>query len=125
MQQVSKLGPYKQHLRLPSGGCCPSLAGVSPVHHNLLGNPRTLQFFGMETLVCEEPNCPLPDYRVISGHFGALQFFRRDFSKYHVRCTRMLPVRGGIHARFMELILEPQVLEMIDTEASGCCSVPI
>lgn len=65
--------------------------------------------------MCEEPNCPLPDCRVISGHLGALQFFWENFSKHHFRCTRTRPVSGDIHTPFMELIVESQVLEMIDT----------
>jgi [acyl-carrier-protein] S-malonyltransferase len=69
----------------------------------------------MEILVCEEPICPLLDCRVISGHLGALQFFWKNFSKHHFRCTRMWPASGSIHTPFMELTVESQVLEMIDT----------
>lgn len=70
----------------------------------------------MEILVFEEPNYPLPDCRVISGHLGALEFFWENFSKHHFSCTRMLPVSGAIHIPLMELTVESQVLEMTDTQ---------
>nr|XP_020029774.1 malonyl-CoA-acyl carrier protein transacylase, mitochondrial [Castor canadensis] len=71
---------------------------------------------GIENPVCEVSNYLFPDCRVISGHLEALQFLRKNSSKYHFRRTKMLPVSGGFHTRLMEPAVEPleQVLKAID-----------
>uniref|UniRef100_A0A2K5D9F9 Malonyl-CoA:ACP transacylase (MAT) domain-containing protein n=1 Tax=Aotus nancymaae TaxID=37293 RepID=A0A2K5D9F9_AOTNA len=73
---------------------------------------------GIEDSVCEVSNYLFPDCRVISGHLEALQFLRKNSSKYHFRRTRMLPVSGAFHTRLMERAVEPltQVLKAIDVK---------
>ncbi|XP_069855815.1 malonyl-CoA-acyl carrier protein transacylase, mitochondrial [Dipodomys merriami] len=71
---------------------------------------------GIEDPVCEVSNFLFPDCRVISGHLEALQFLRKNSSKYHFRRTKMLPVSGAFHTRLMEPAVEPlaRVLKTID-----------
>ncbi|XP_064224249.1 malonyl-CoA-acyl carrier protein transacylase, mitochondrial-like [Aotus nancymaae] len=73
---------------------------------------------GIEDSVCEVSNYLFPDCRVISGHLEALQFLRKNSSKYRFRRTRMLPVSGAFHTRLMERAVEPltQVLKAIDVK---------
>ncbi|XP_032117277.1 malonyl-CoA-acyl carrier protein transacylase, mitochondrial isoform X1 [Sapajus apella] len=73
---------------------------------------------GIENPVCDVSNYLFPDCRVISGHLEALQFLRKNSSKYHFRRTRMLPVSGAFHTRLMEPAVEPltQVLKAIDVK---------
>ncbi|XP_012880223.1 PREDICTED: malonyl-CoA-acyl carrier protein transacylase, mitochondrial, partial [Dipodomys ordii] len=48
----------------------------------------------------------------------ALQFLRKNSSKYHFRRTKMLPVSGAFHTRLMEPAVEPlaRVLKTIDVK---------
>lgn len=62
---------------------------------------------GIENPVCQVSNYLFPDCRVISGHLEALQFLRKNSTKFHFRRTKMLPVSGGFHTCLMEPAVEP------------------